>query len=267
MGIDDVADELYALAPGAFTATRNTRAAQAREGGDRQLAAAIASLRRPTVGAWAVNQLSRHRAHRLTGLLDLGPALRSAQDELAGEAIRRLSRQRQEAVRTLVDDARSIAEEAGERLTRAGQAEVEGVLERALADPELAEAVRLGRLTTATGQAAVSGFESGASTAPRARRARSSDSETGTRRSTRARQGQPGEAERRTTRDARRARGRAEKALERVRARIAQAEGHLAALRAEERAANDELRQARRAERAAPGAQTRAEGAPPAPRG
>ena len=41
MGIEDVADELYGLAPEDFTAARNARAKAARTDGDRELTAAV----------------------------------------------------------------------------------------------------------------------------------------------------------------------------------------------------------------------------------
>jgi len=59
MNLEQVADELYALAPAAFTAARDEQASQARASGDADLAGAIKKLRRPTVSAWLVNLLAR----------------------------------------------------------------------------------------------------------------------------------------------------------------------------------------------------------------
>ncbi len=47
----EAADELYALPPGDFRAARDERADEARAAGDKELAAAIRKLRRPTVSA------------------------------------------------------------------------------------------------------------------------------------------------------------------------------------------------------------------------
>lgn len=62
MDIDDVADELYAVLPAEFTATRDDRARAARRAGDRELARRISTLRKPTLGAWAANLLVRATA-------------------------------------------------------------------------------------------------------------------------------------------------------------------------------------------------------------
>lgn len=248
------------MAPGEFTATRNVRAADARKQGDRQLAEAISALRKPTVGAWAVNRLARRRAHELRRFLDLGPALRAAQEELAGDAIRALSRKRQETVRALVEEACALAEEAGQRLNDAGRVEVERVLEQALAEPVLADAVRGGRLTTAPPAAGGTGFGLEALPASGTSRDRRPHRQAAPPDETPVRQRELTEAKRRAH-DARRNRERAEKALARVRARVAQAEQRLDALRAEERAAADQLGEARKAEREAQHDEKRAEAA------
>ena len=53
------ADDLYRLAPEDFTAARDAAAKQARADGDRDGAAALKALRRPTVSAWLLNALVR----------------------------------------------------------------------------------------------------------------------------------------------------------------------------------------------------------------
>ncbi|MBO0788916.1 MAG: hypothetical protein J2P33_22885, partial [Actinobacteria bacterium] len=92
------ADELYAIPPAGFTAARNERARQAREAGDRDLAAAIAGLRRPTASAWLVNLLSREAPDQVSRLLELGEELREAQQALAGDRLRELSGRRRQLV-------------------------------------------------------------------------------------------------------------------------------------------------------------------------
>jgi hypothetical protein len=47
--IDDVADELYGLAPEQFTSARNAHIKEAKAGGDGDLAAKIGALRKPSV--------------------------------------------------------------------------------------------------------------------------------------------------------------------------------------------------------------------------
>ena len=145
---DDLVARLYELPPEQFIAARDEAVAQARQADDRAAATAIGRLRRPTVAAWLVNLLARRRPELVAELLDLGRALRSAQHDLRGDELRELSVQRRAAVGQLVAQARKLAREAG----RSGRenlplAEVEATLTAALAEPEVAEAVRTGTLT------------------------------------------------------------------------------------------------------------------------
>ncbi|MGA2208782.1 MAG: hypothetical protein ABSH30_04010 [Acidimicrobiales bacterium] len=146
---DRIAEELYGLAPSEFTARRDGEAADARRRGDRELAVAIKALKRPTSSAWLVNQLVRQRREPVDELLELGEALRQAQDELAGSDLRRLSQQRRQVVGALVAAAKGLAAAIGQKVSEEATREVESTLEAALADPAAGEAVRSGRLTTA----------------------------------------------------------------------------------------------------------------------
>src|SRR4051812_14418257 len=74
--LDEVADRLYGLLPGEFTAAREALAKEARAAGDAELSRGVRALRKPTVVAWAVNQASRRRPHELEELLDVGRRLR-----------------------------------------------------------------------------------------------------------------------------------------------------------------------------------------------
>jgi hypothetical protein len=144
-----VADELYGLPPSAFRQARDERAGQARAAGDKDLADAIRKLRRPTVSAWLVNRLAREAPGQVDELLELGESLREAQQALAGDRLRELSTRRRRLVTGLVQEARRLAEQAGQTLGASAEREVQETLEAALADPAVADAVRSGRLTTA----------------------------------------------------------------------------------------------------------------------
>ncbi|KOS56637.1 hypothetical protein [Rhodococcus rhodochrous] len=148
MDLDDIADELYGLDPGEFTAARNEYVARARGAGDRELAAAVGRLRKPTVSAWLVNLLVREKPEEITALLGLGDALRSAQRQLSGAELRRLSTQRRRVIGALEKTASRLAAEHGRRASEAALREVGQTLHAALAEAELAEQVRGGRLET-----------------------------------------------------------------------------------------------------------------------
>lgn len=146
MDVGEVAGELYSLPPGEFTAARNRRAAEARTAGDRDLAAAIAKLRRPTRGAWLVNAVVRARPALADELLRLGEEMRRAQQRLAGEELRRLSPRRAELVQELTRAAREAAGAAGQTVSAEMERELQATAEAALADPAAAAAVRAGQL-------------------------------------------------------------------------------------------------------------------------
>ncbi|MFB7470020.1 hypothetical protein [Kitasatospora sp. NPDC056184] len=145
---DRIADELYTLAPGNFTAARNRHADRLKKT-DRPLAARIRALRRPTQAAWAANLLAHHHEDLVAELLDLGEELRAAQEQLAGDRLRVLGERRRQLVRELLSRARGAAEDAGHPLGTEAADEVERTLSAALADPDAAEAFAAGRLAAA----------------------------------------------------------------------------------------------------------------------
>lgn len=146
MPLSDIADHLYGLAPEEFTKARDAAAKQARKDGDPELAAEVKQLRRPPVSAWAVNALARQRSGPLDELLALGAGLREAQQSLAGDDLRALSRQRHRVIASLTDEARTVLADAGQKLADATAREVSATLEAGLTDEAAAAAVRSGRL-------------------------------------------------------------------------------------------------------------------------
>lgn len=149
MDLDAAAEALYALEPGEFTAARTALEKQAKSAGDKDLAAQIRQLRKPTVTAWVSNLLARERADSLVPLRELGDQLREAQQRLQGDDLRQLSRQRQRLVHALVQEARGLAADRGQRVTESVARELEQTLEATLADPAVADTVLAGRLSTA----------------------------------------------------------------------------------------------------------------------
>jgi hypothetical protein len=145
---DDVLARLYSAPPEDFVAARTEAAKLARDAGDRTRAVAIAKLRKPTLGAWLVNLLAHQRPDLIADLLQLGEELRAAQRELRGGDLRELSQRRRATVAALARQSRALAIAAGRGVRDAlPLAEVEATLIAALAEPEVAEQVRDGRLT------------------------------------------------------------------------------------------------------------------------
>ena len=148
--VEQAARELYSLPPGEFTGARDARVKELRKEGDREAADAVKAFRRPTVAAWALNQLARTRAKDLERLLAAGEKLRSAQEELLGGGDRAAFQEAAAAERDLVAelaaDATTLASEAGER--GGGMREkVSETLHAAALDEDTAAELRAGRLT------------------------------------------------------------------------------------------------------------------------
>ncbi|WP_421742407.1 hypothetical protein [Cellulomonas sp.] len=147
--LDDVADELYAGSPADFVARRTAAVKAARADKDRELADAIAELRKPTVSAWLVNLLVRDDPAMAGQIVALGEGLRDAEKSLDGPALRELSSQRRQLVRSLVARARRLAQPTGQKIGDAVVQELDATLTAALADPAVARDVLSGRLTAA----------------------------------------------------------------------------------------------------------------------
>ncbi|MEV5838919.1 hypothetical protein [Nocardia sp. NPDC052112] len=148
MRLEEVAVDLYGLDPGEFIAARAARVAAAKDAGDKELAAAVGKLRKPTVVAWTVNLLARAAPEDVDALLQLGGALRAAQRELSGDQLRALTTQRQQVVHALAKRAGALAADRGHPVNEGVLREIGQTLTAALADAEVAEQVRSGTLVT-----------------------------------------------------------------------------------------------------------------------
>jgi hypothetical protein len=144
-------DELFGLPPEEFVAARDELARRLRRAGDAEAAKRVKALRRPSLSAWAVNQLARGRGPGLEGLLAAGERLRAAhQTALTGEGaaeLRAAAKAERDAVAGLVKAAMALLAEAGHATTDATRDRVAATLHAAAASPEAADLVRNGRLT------------------------------------------------------------------------------------------------------------------------
>jgi hypothetical protein len=147
--LGDVADELYGLPAADFTAARNAAAKTAKGEGDRDLAARITALPKPSTAAWVVNQLVRRHPDDVDALLELGADMRAAERARDADRIRSLSRERNLRVPALTRQARAVADDTGQAVSDAVETEIENTLTAALATEEFGAAVRSGRLTRA----------------------------------------------------------------------------------------------------------------------
>lgn len=142
-GLDAAIDGLYAAVPGEFVRRRDELVRSLRTEGDREAADEVKALRKPTVAAWAVNQLARRERMRLRGLFTAGERLRAA----AGpEALERARADERAAIEELAGAAPTLLEEAGHPPSETVADRVRETLHAAVVDEAVGERVRAGRL-------------------------------------------------------------------------------------------------------------------------
>ncbi len=132
-------DELYAVEPAGFVALRKQLAAGLRSSGDKETAATVAGLRKPTVAAAALNALARENdPPAIPELSDLGERMRTAQASMDTAALKELAKERTALVEDLLgrlgDLTPTVREQAGDTLIAA------------LADQHAEDAVTSGQL-------------------------------------------------------------------------------------------------------------------------
>jgi hypothetical protein len=139
--------ELYGADPDAFTERRKALAGEAREAGDKQSAAAITALRKPTRPAWVVNRLARADPDAPARLAAMAAELRDAERAKDGPRLRELSAARGALIDALT--AQALAAAGTPDPPPSLRAEVTDTLTAALGDPETAAAFAAGALTKA----------------------------------------------------------------------------------------------------------------------
>ena len=129
---------------------------QLRADGQREEAAAVAKLRRPTVAAWAANQAIRSQPKAARELWAAGDALRKAHEKIVrsrkkgtgGDALREATARQREALRPLLAAAAGLLDDRGRSPSAQTLALVEATLHAASLDADVRDEAAAGRLTT-----------------------------------------------------------------------------------------------------------------------
>ena len=147
----DPDDQLYGLPLEEFTPARDAAAKELRKAGDRETAARVAKLPKPTPAAWAANQVAREQPELIEALLDAGAALRAAQDAAVSGHGGRGLREAALAERGAVDAVMAAAvafKPGGRPLSRPMADRLRTTLTAAAGDPALRDALARGRLVS-----------------------------------------------------------------------------------------------------------------------
>ncbi len=144
-------DDLYGLPLDRFVPERTALAKELRNAGQREDAGEVAALRKPSVAAWAVNQLVRTQRKEIDELFGAGDALRAAHDQvLAGRgdagSLRSAVGRERAAVDALAQAARGLLTSQGHELSPTIIDRVSDTLHAAALDDDARAQVRDGRL-------------------------------------------------------------------------------------------------------------------------
>jgi hypothetical protein len=157
--LDDAIDRLYDVDLDEFVAERGRLAKELRSEGRTEDAAALAKRRKPSVAAWALNQLARRNRRDVDLLLDAGHRLREAQAAMLGGGERadfeRARASEAEALQQLMREAERLLEERGSASSSVLQ-QIGGSLRAAAISEEGRELVARGRFVQAI---STSGFD------------------------------------------------------------------------------------------------------------
>jgi hypothetical protein len=146
--LDEATDHLYSVDLDAFVPERTRLARELRDAGDRSAAEQVAKLKKPTVAAWALNQLARKRRRDVDLLLDAGHRLRQAQEGVVSGADREAF---EKAQKTQRDALRRLTQQASQLLGGASSqalSQISGTLRAAAVSEEGRELLARGRFTT-----------------------------------------------------------------------------------------------------------------------
>jgi hypothetical protein len=149
---DQRLDELYREHPDEFVSGRNQLAKELQGAGDRDEAARVKKLRRPTAAAWLINLAAHSSPAELGEFADASRGLEEAQERVLegkdeGAAKWRAAAERErEATTAVVELAEKLARDAGHPASARALEQAAETLRAAAADPELRDLVVRGRV-------------------------------------------------------------------------------------------------------------------------
>jgi hypothetical protein len=143
-------DGLYGLPLDQFTPARDELARRLRADGDREGGEAVKRLRKPSLTAWALNQVRRADQSAVQELIAAGDRLRDAQERLisAGERepLGRAAAEERARVESLAADAGELLAGAGHPVSAAAQNKLSSTLHAVASNAEARELLLSGRL-------------------------------------------------------------------------------------------------------------------------
>jgi DNA repair exonuclease SbcCD ATPase subunit len=162
--VESALDGLYREHPDGFVAGRNELAKTLSAEGEREAAARVRALRRPSAAAWLINRISADDPDRVEGLTAAADELADAQRRVLEDGedpavLRAAAAQERERIEDMVGEARRVAGAAGAPVNESVIDRVANTLRAAGSDRELRGRLLRGRLDKERSAATVAGFE------------------------------------------------------------------------------------------------------------
>ena len=145
--LDDEIDALFKLPLTEFTGARNKLATQLKQGGRVNDANLVKALAKPSISAWAVNQLYWKHREAFDSLLEAGQRVRKAQTSVKVADLRGSLEGRREALSNLSDLAASLLHDAGNNPTSDTMRRITTTLEGISVHASISDGPTPGRLT------------------------------------------------------------------------------------------------------------------------
>jgi hypothetical protein len=143
-------DRLYSLPLEEFTRERDELAKRLRKEGDADAADAVKALKKPSVAAWAVNQVQRDRPDEVRELIDVTEELHRVYKKLssagARERLEEAAEMQRKLIRSLVRCASQLLEAGGHAASDATLGKVADTLRAAALDDDVREQLAHGRV-------------------------------------------------------------------------------------------------------------------------
>jgi hypothetical protein len=262
VALDSEIDTLYGVPLDEFVKDRDELAKRLRRDGEREAAERIKKLRKPSAGAWALNQAVRRRRKETKALLAAGERLRAAHESLLSGGdqaeLREAMQEERELASALADCAEAIASETG-KSGPALRERVRSTLHAAAVDEEAREELAKGRFVREREAVGLGPFGAAAVAPPsktrpkrdRAPAKAAKGGSAGTASAARARERSAAEREKAAERERRERVAEAERAVEEAHAALEEAEAAHAGAATELQAAREAVGAAEDTEREA----------------
>ena len=142
----DPLDELFAAPLDEFVAVRNRIASELGKAGDKDAAAEVKAIRKPSVVVWALNGLARQDKAGVKALVDAADRMRKVQSGRSRTSFADAQKGLSEATRKLAKRGAELLAEGDRKPSDAMIQRLDRALTAAAASPEASDRLRAGRL-------------------------------------------------------------------------------------------------------------------------